>query len=135
MLKTDYDKCFKDFCENRNENFNNYSAFINSFMVKQRIDSENYVTTNYLLKIEMDATDLMIDLFNDEKFDFNVDKINNEINEFEIKRRKELNNPEYNLEEAQKEAVRTGMKYLQEDGLRQVVAGNTSIQEILRVCK
>lgn len=33
------------------------------------------------------------------------------------------------------EAVRTGMKYLQEDGLRQVVAGNTSIQEILRVCK
>lgn len=33
------------------------------------------------------------------------------------------------------EAVKTGMKYLQEDGLRQVVAGNTSIQEILRVCK
>lgn len=33
------------------------------------------------------------------------------------------------------EAVKAGMKYLQEDGLRQVVAGNTSIQEILRVCK
>ena len=33
------------------------------------------------------------------------------------------------------EAVKTGMKYLQEDGLRLVVAGITSIQEILRVCK
>lgn len=109
MIKTDYDKCFKDFCENRNENFNNYSTFINSFIVKQRIDSENYVTTNYLLKIEMDATDLMIDLFNGENFDFNIDEINNEINQFETKRRRELNKPEYNLEEAQKEAVRTGI--------------------------
>jgi hypothetical protein len=27
------------------------------------------------------------------------------------------------------------MKYLQEDGLRQVIEGRTSIQELLRVCK
>jgi type II secretory ATPase GspE/PulE/Tfp pilus assembly ATPase PilB-like protein len=33
------------------------------------------------------------------------------------------------------EAVKNGMIYLQQDGLRQVIEGKTSIQEILRVCK
>jgi type II secretory ATPase GspE/PulE/Tfp pilus assembly ATPase PilB-like protein len=33
------------------------------------------------------------------------------------------------------EAVKNGMKYLQEDGLRQVIEGKTSIQELLRVSK
>jgi type II secretory ATPase GspE/PulE/Tfp pilus assembly ATPase PilB-like protein len=33
------------------------------------------------------------------------------------------------------EAVKNGMKSLQEDGLRQVIEGKTSIQELLRVCK
>lgn len=33
------------------------------------------------------------------------------------------------------EAVKSGMKYLQEDGLRLVIEGKTSIQEVLRVCK
>jgi len=27
------------------------------------------------------------------------------------------------------------LRFLQEDGLRQVIAGKTSIQEVLRVCK
>ena len=33
------------------------------------------------------------------------------------------------------EAVRSGMRYLYEDGLRQVIEGVTSINELLRVCK
>jgi general secretion pathway protein E len=33
------------------------------------------------------------------------------------------------------EAVKNGMRYLQEDGLRQVIEGRTSIQELLRVSK
>ena len=33
------------------------------------------------------------------------------------------------------EAIKTGMKYLQEDGLRHLIEGKTSIQELLRVCK
>lgn len=40
-----------------------------------------------------------------------------------------------NLNDIRKEAVRNGMKNLQEDGLRQVIEGRTSIQELLRVCK
>ena len=40
-----------------------------------------------------------------------------------------------NLNAIKAEAVKTGMKYLQEDGLRQVIEGKTSIQELLRVCK
>jgi len=43
------------------------------------------------------------------------------------------NNPSLNL--IRQEAIKGGMKYLLEDGLRQVVVGNTSINEILRVCK
>jgi type II secretory ATPase GspE/PulE/Tfp pilus assembly ATPase PilB-like protein len=40
-----------------------------------------------------------------------------------------------NLNAIRQEAVKNGMKYLQEDGLRQVIDGTTSIQELLRVCK
>jgi type II secretory ATPase GspE/PulE/Tfp pilus assembly ATPase PilB-like protein len=40
-----------------------------------------------------------------------------------------------NLNAIRAEAVKSGMKYLQEDGLRQVIEGRTSIQELLRVCK
>ncbi len=41
-------------------------------------------------------------------------------------------NPNFNA--IKQEAVKQGMKYLQEDGLRQVIEGRTSIQELLRVC-
>ncbi len=40
-----------------------------------------------------------------------------------------------NLSAIRQEAVKNGMKYLQEDGLRLVIEGETSIQEVLRVCK
>jgi type II secretory ATPase GspE/PulE/Tfp pilus assembly ATPase PilB-like protein len=40
-----------------------------------------------------------------------------------------------NVNALKQEAVNGGMKYLQEDGLRQVIAGRSSIQELLRVCK
>ena len=40
-----------------------------------------------------------------------------------------------NLNAIKHEAVKNGMKYLQEDGLRAVIEGTTSIQEVLRVCK
>jgi type II secretory ATPase GspE/PulE/Tfp pilus assembly ATPase PilB-like protein len=41
-------------------------------------------------------------------------------------------NPNFNT--IRQEAVKHGMKHLQEDGLRQVIEGTTSIQELLRVC-
>jgi type II secretory ATPase GspE/PulE/Tfp pilus assembly ATPase PilB-like protein len=40
-----------------------------------------------------------------------------------------------NLNAIKQEAVKGGMRYLQEDGLRQVIEGKTSIQELLRVAK
>jgi type II secretory ATPase GspE/PulE/Tfp pilus assembly ATPase PilB-like protein len=40
-----------------------------------------------------------------------------------------------NLNAIRQEAVKNGMQYLQQDGLRQVIEGTTSIQELLRVCK
>jgi general secretion pathway protein E len=42
-------------------------------------------------------------------------------------------NPNFNA--IRQEAVKHGMKYLQEDGLRLVIEGRTSVQELLRVCK
>jgi type II secretory ATPase GspE/PulE/Tfp pilus assembly ATPase PilB-like protein len=38
-----------------------------------------------------------------------------------------------NLNDIKQEAVKAGMRYLYEDGLRQVIEGRTSIQELLRV--
>jgi type II secretory ATPase GspE/PulE/Tfp pilus assembly ATPase PilB-like protein len=40
-----------------------------------------------------------------------------------------------NLNAIRQEAVKNGMKYLQEDGLRQIIDGKTSIQELMRVAK
>ncbi len=40
-----------------------------------------------------------------------------------------------NLNAIRQEAVKHGMKYLQEDGLLQVIEGRTSIQELLRMCE
>jgi general secretion pathway protein E len=40
-----------------------------------------------------------------------------------------------NLMAIKQEAVKSGMRYLYEDGLRQVIEGRTSIQELLRVSK
>ena len=40
-----------------------------------------------------------------------------------------------NLNAIRQEAIKSGMKYLQEDGLRLVMEGKTSIQELLRVSK
>jgi type II secretory ATPase GspE/PulE/Tfp pilus assembly ATPase PilB-like protein len=40
-----------------------------------------------------------------------------------------------NLNAIKQEAIKNGLKFLQEDGLRQVIQGKTSIQELLRVCK
>lgn len=41
-------------------------------------------------------------------------------------------NPNFNA--IRQEAIKSGLKFLQEDGLRQVIEGRTSIQELLRVC-
>jgi general secretion pathway protein E len=40
-----------------------------------------------------------------------------------------------NINAIKQEAVKSGMRYLYEDGLRQVIEGKTSIQELLRVSK
>jgi len=48
---------------------------------------------------------------------------------------KEMIRDNPNLTAIRQEAIKAGMKTLQEDGLRQVIAGSTSIQELLRVCK
>ena len=48
---------------------------------------------------------------------------------------RDLIRDDINLNAIRQEAVKSGMKYLQEDGLRSVIEGTTSIQELLRVCK
>lgn len=50
-------------------------------------------------------------------------------------RMREMMREDLNLTALKQEAIRNGMKTLQEDGLRQVIAGVTSIQELLRVSK
>ncbi len=48
---------------------------------------------------------------------------------------KEMIRSNPNLLVIRQEAIKNGMKLLQEDGMRQVIEGETSIQELLRVCK
>jgi type II secretory ATPase GspE/PulE/Tfp pilus assembly ATPase PilB-like protein len=48
---------------------------------------------------------------------------------------RELIRDKPNLNAVRQEAVMAGMRYLYEDGLRKVLEGDTSIQELLRVSK
>ena len=48
---------------------------------------------------------------------------------------RELIGGELSLAAVRQEALKGGMKPIQEDALRHLIAGATSIQEVLRVCK
>jgi type II secretory ATPase GspE/PulE/Tfp pilus assembly ATPase PilB-like protein len=50
-------------------------------------------------------------------------------------RMRELIKDDLNLDAIRQEAARNGMIYLQQDGMRQVIEGETSIDELLRVAK
>jgi ATP-dependent exoDNAse (exonuclease V) alpha subunit len=106
IRKFKYVDKFKKFCESRNETESKYLNYIeNNVIIDKIIEGKDYKTTNQLLQMEREMTDTVMDLFYDIKYDIPSEEIQQEINKFEEKRRLQLNNPSYTLEEEQKNSV------------------------------
>jgi hypothetical protein len=78
-----YNKELKKFCEQRQQNHNNFLEFINKIIIDKKINGEIYKTTEYLINIEKTCSDLVMDLYYDKKYDISIDKLNQYINEYE----------------------------------------------------
>jgi hypothetical protein len=106
IRKFKYVDKFKKFCESRNETESKYLNYIESnIIIDKIIEGKEYKTTNKLLEMEREMTDTVMDLFYDIKYEIPTEEIQREINKFEEKRRFQLNNPSYTLEEEQKNSV------------------------------
>jgi ATP-dependent exoDNAse (exonuclease V) alpha subunit len=106
IRKFKYVDKFKKFCESRNETESKYLNYIeNNVIIDKIIEGKEYKTTNKLLEMEREMTDTVMDLFYDIKYEIPTEEIQEEINKFEEKRRMQLNNPSYTLEEEQKNSV------------------------------
>jgi len=106
IRKFKYIDKFKKFCESKNEAESKYLNYIeNNVIVDKIIEGKEYKTTNKLLEMEREMTDTVMDLFYDIKYEIPSEEIQVEINKFEEKRRFQLNNQSYTLEEEQKNSV------------------------------
>jgi len=106
IRKFKYIEKFKKFCESRNETEGKYLKYIeNNVIIDKIIEGKEYKTTQKLLETEREMTDMIMDLFYDIKYEISTEEIINEINKFEEKRRFQTKNPEYALEEEQKNSV------------------------------
>jgi hypothetical protein len=106
IRKFKYVDKFKKFCESRNEKEGLYLNYIeNNIIIDKIIEGREYKTTNKLLEMEREMTDTVMDLFYDIKYEIPTEEIQQEIIKFEEKRRLQLNNPSYTLEEEQKNSV------------------------------
>jgi energy-coupling factor transporter ATP-binding protein EcfA2 len=113
-----YDKEMKKFCNDRQENPNNFEDYIKKILIDKVIGKDRfgrdavYKTTQYLFNFEKKTTDLAIKLFSYDKKEYDIprDKIEEKINLYEQKNRRELNNLEFSLETEQKESVINSVK-------------------------
>jgi len=102
--KNYFESNFTKYCLKNNKNKNNFVKLINMFVVDKLINEKIYKTTNYLINYEKRLTDMLLDLYYEEKYDVNIEDIKKEIVKFEDKQREGLNN-KYKLETAQINAV------------------------------
>lgn len=103
LTKRLYDKEMENFCTNRQEKHIKYTNFIKTIIIEKKINNEIYITTNYLLGIEKEMTDLMITLFDKDMYDISDDIIIELINMYEKRRT-------FDLEPEQKKSVINSVK-------------------------
>jgi hypothetical protein len=115
--KTFYIRKFKftqkvqKFCDDRKEkDIQKYLQYLDNIIIDIIIDGKDYKTTKYLLELERNMSDMTMDLFYDKNYDIPDEEICNEINNFEIERRKVFNKPNYSLEPEQKASVIKSIK-------------------------
>ena len=83
-----YEQEMEKFCRYRQENHIKFKTFIKTIVIEKNIDKTIWVTTTYLLGVEKDMTDLMMELFYKDSYDIPEDKINQLICIYEERKRK-----------------------------------------------
>ena len=58
-----YEQEMEKFCRYRQENHIKFKTFIKTIVIEKNIDKTIWVTTSYLIGVEKDMTDLMMELF------------------------------------------------------------------------
>ena len=101
-----YEQEMEKFCRYRQENHIKFKTFIKTIVIEKNIDGTIWVTTAYLLGVEKDMTDLMMELFYKDSYDIPEDKINQLICIYEERKRKsEAKFKSFSLEPEQKTSV------------------------------
>jgi hypothetical protein len=101
-----YEQEMEKFCRYRQENHIKFKTFIKTIVIEKNIDKTIWVTTTYLLGVEKDMTDLMMELFYKDSYDIPEDKINQLICIYEERKRKsEAKFKSFSLEPEQKTSV------------------------------
>ena len=104
IVKWLYLKEMEKFCNERGQKSKELLKYIETIIVDKKIGSEIYKTTQYFIDFEKNLTDCIMDLYYDKEYDIDIERINEKINSYEDKTRKErsLN---FALEPEQREAV------------------------------
>ena len=101
-----YEQEMEKFCRYRQENHIKFKTFIKTIVIEKKIDGTIWVTTAYLLGVEKDMTDLMMELFYKDSYDIPEDKINQLICIYEERKRKSGSRfTSFSLEPEQKTSV------------------------------
>lgn len=105
IIKWLFIKEIEKFCTQRQENHKPLLKYIETIIIDKKIGADIYKTTNYLLNIEKQMTDLTIDLFYDKEYDIPASKINELINNYEDNKTTTENNTKFTLEKEQRVCV------------------------------
>ena len=101
-----YEQEMEKFCRYRQENHIKFKTFIKTIVIEKNIDKTIWVTTTYLIGVEKDMTDLMMELFYKDSYDIPEDKINQLVCIYEERKRKSGSRfTSFSLEPEQKTSV------------------------------
>ena len=89
---------FSEFCKSHQCNRDIYLEELNTYVIHKVIDGKQYKTTEFLLNVEKQMTDMMMELFYDKKYNIPQVKILELVSQFETIKR-------FTLSEEQKTAV------------------------------
>ena len=101
---------FTKFCEKNCKNRNEYINIAKKMVLIKEINGKSYHTTNYLLELEKELSDSILDLYDDKTFNISMEDIETQIKNFEEQQAKTKKSGIYQLEPEQKKAVIDAMR-------------------------
>jgi hypothetical protein len=102
---------FNKFCKKNCKDVKDFIQIAEKMVIQIKINGVNYKTTRFLLSLEKDISDNIMDLYYDSndgtstKYNISIDEIENEILKFEKQQAGQKKDGKYKLEDDQKKAV------------------------------